>query len=192
MGIRHGRVGDYQPWILSGRQHASRSFYDHDEEGKTILINKSTGTVRKRRKGERMEKVIIAECGHQCVCKHYASEDNCSLGSICVHFIASGGGATVKPRISTTGKVKERRPYKKRGKPKPESMISFGGKKKDYSHLTTSNADIIKARTILRQLKVRGKLSKEQLASLEVYEGKSAKLLGEPEKQQILGILKNS
>ena len=70
--------------------------------------------------------------------------------------------------------------------------IFHKGKKPKYHNLTTSDKDIKKARIILKDRRMKEMLTTDQATSLDQYKGVHTKNLTEPQKEQILSILKNS
>ena len=71
-------------------------------------------------------------------------------------------------------------------------FIPPSSKKQDFLHLTTSNQDIRRATQILRIRRIRGKLTEDQSAALNMYKGIRINKLAEHQRQQILDILNDT
>jgi hypothetical protein len=133
-----------------------------------------------------------SECLHEPVCKHKSDPDFCINLEICKFSMPDPYEPIARPR--------GRRGHK----PKPESIVhirtdphgvdrtNLKGSKKAKYNLTTSLADVRKARAVLKSREKDGALSEDDLAALNVYKGKHVKSLSDPERQQIIDILKRN
>ena len=134
----------------------------------------------------------MENCIHEVVCKYKGGHDEleCGLKDMC-KFISS------KDPDQIPGLPKKKRKYKKRDKgelplAKKKPGKHKGNKWSSYLHLTTSTKDVQRARVILKLRQVRGSLTDDQSAALDMYKDIRVNDLSEVQRQQILNIFKDT